>query len=176
MEFLSSTESSISWAKSNVTCTSDNNFQHKKFPMFVCAVIMFTCEGTCHVSVIHNQRMSFSWPQATFSSMVLVNLFVFYCFLPFLPSLFNLPTMPFQYLYVCARDLCVHVRSAHMRNWVEITIACCVGLFGSWEAFSHCRPCGVQVCGICSISHDTLFNFTNEVVLLDLWNLYYLCF
>lgn len=26
----------------------------------------------------------------------------------------------------------------------------------------------MYVCGICSMSHDTLFNFTNEVVLLDL--------
>ncbi len=70
--------------------------------------IMFTCEGTWHVSVIHNQSISFSWPQATFSSMVLVNLFVFFCFLPFLPSLFHLPTMPIQYVYV--HVICVHMR------------------------------------------------------------------
>ncbi len=34
----------------------------------------------------------------------------------------------------------------------------------------------IYMCGTCSMSHDTLFNFTNEVVLLDLCNLYYLAF
>jgi hypothetical protein len=47
--------------------------------------------------------------------------------------------------FVCACDLCAHTRSDHMRNWVGIAFACCVGLFGSQEAFSHFRSCDVRL-------------------------------
>ncbi len=60
----------------------------------------------------------------------------------------------------------MHTRREHVRNKVDIAFACCVGLFGSREAFSHFRSCDVCVAFVLCLM--TQFNFTNEVLLFDL--------